>query len=439
MIIYIINKIYRMFKNKYYILNKKMYNFKNILFFSFFFNIIICDHSSEKKIKLCNFTTHCPQVGKEFSVDIFFNRVPATITEGELIKYSDSNIRVKSSPTILSDKKSVSFKFVPELMGKYYLQFNKNLRCDDEIIVKQNIGLEKMTGIVFISEKTMGEKFEIDLNFKFNISFSYGTDINDIELEQISEGNQRFENRLKATNCLMKNENKDLLCHFIFENGLEYKEETKHLSVSYYNRCNEPITLGFMDVMKANKKENNLSTTFLENLKLFLMSKYKKDKKMLITFLYDPEIKAQRIFIEENVSELANHYQNYIVTIMNWKDGEFIANHFGVKDNGYIHITIVDFSNDNEYGGEIRSKEEMNEILEQLEKYTLKWTSQSLTQKIFTFFRVKINADEESKFNWYFGIIGSVIIIGMRCFFFARKMAREQANLQVNPNPKKEN
>ena len=92
-----------------------MYNFKNILFFSFFFNIIICNHSSEKKIKLCNFTTHCPQVGKEFSVDIFFNRVPATITEGELIKYSDSKIRIKSSPTILSDKKSVQFKFVPEL------------------------------------------------------------------------------------------------------------------------------------------------------------------------------------------------------------------------------------------------------------------------------------------------------------------------------------
>ena len=62
----------------------------------------------------------------------------------------------------------------------------------------------------------------------------------------------------------------------------------------------------------------------------------------------------------------------------------------------------IDFSNDNEYGGEIRSKEDIEEALEQLEKYTLKWTSQSLTQKIFTFFRVKINADEESKFNWYY-------------------------------------
>ena len=412
---------------------------KKILFFSFFFTIIRCSHSSEKKIKFCNFTTHCPQAGKEFSVDITFNRVPSTIFDGELIKYSDSKIRIKSSPTILEDKKSVSYKFVPELLGKYYLQFNKNLRCDDEITVKQNIGMDKMTGIAYINEKTMYEKFEIDLNFKFNVSFTYGTDINDIELEQISEGNQKSVKKIKATSCIMKNDNKDISCHFIFENGLEYKEETKHLSVSYYNRCNEPISLGYIDVMKATKKENNLSTTFLENLKLYLMSKYKKDKRMLITFLYDSEIKSQRIFLEENAAKLANIYPNYIFTIVNWKDGDFIAKHFGVNDNGYIHIAIVDFSNDNEYGGEIRSNEELIQIIEQLEKYTLKWTSQSITQKIFTFFRIKINSDEESKFNWYFGIIGSIIIIGLRCFFFARKFAKEQANLQVNPNPKKEN
>ena len=412
---------------------------KKIIFFPFFLNIILCSHSTEKKIKFCDFTTRCPQAGKEFSVDIFFNRVPSTITEGELIKYSDSKIRIKSSPKILDDKKSVSYTFIPELLGKYYLQFNKNLRCDDEIIVKQNIGLNKMTGIVYINEKTMYEKFEIDLNFKFNISINYGTDIDEIELEQISEGNQRYDKKIKATRCLMKNENKDLTCRFIFENGLEYKEETKHLSVSYYNRCKEPISLGFIDIMKAIKKENNLSTTFLESLKLYLFSKYKNDKRMLITFLYDSEIKSQKIFLEEHASKLADNYPNYIFTITNWKDGDFIANHFGLKDNGYIHMAIIDFSNDNEFGGEIRSKEDMILILEQLEKYTLKWTSQSLTQKIFTFFRIKINADEESKFNWYFGIIGSVFIVGLRCFFYARKFAREQANLQVNPNPKKDN
>ena len=80
---------------------------KKILFFSLYLNIILCTSSTEKKIKFCNFTTHCPQAGKEFSVDIFFNRVPSTVSEGELIKYSDSKIRLKSSPTILKDKKSV--------------------------------------------------------------------------------------------------------------------------------------------------------------------------------------------------------------------------------------------------------------------------------------------------------------------------------------------
>ena len=414
-------------------------NLKKILYFSIYLEIILCTYNTEKKIKYCNFTTHCPQAGKQFSVDIFFNRVPSTISDGELIKYSDSKIRIKSSPTILKDKKSVSYKFIPELLGKYYLQFNKNLKCDDEIIVKQNIGLEKMTGMIYINEKTMYEKFEFDLNFKFNVSFNYGTDIDQIELEQVSEGNQRSDKKIQATTCLMQNDNKDLICHFIFENGFEYKEETKHLSVSYYNRCNEPISLGFIDVMKAVKKENNLSTSFLENLKLFLMSKYKKDKKMLITFLYDSEIKSQKIFVEDNIAKLANYYPSYVFTIINWKDGDFIAKHFDLKDNGYIHIAIVDFSNENEFGGEIRSLQDIEIILDKLEKYTLKWTSQSLTQKLFTFFRIKINSDEESKFNWYFGIIGSIIIIGLRCFFYARKFVREQANLQVNPNPKKEN
>ncbi|MBQ2176635.1 MAG: hypothetical protein II453_16790, partial [Alphaproteobacteria bacterium] len=144
----------------------------------------------------------------------------------------------------------------------------------------------------------------------------------------------------------------------------EYKEETKHLSVSYYNRCNEPISLGFIDVMKAVKKENNLSTSFLENLKLFLMSKYKKDKKMLITFLYDPEIKSQKIFVEDNIAKLANYYPSYVFTIINWKDGDFIAKHFDLKDNGYIHIAIVDFSNENEFGGEIRSLQDIEIILD---------------------------------------------------------------------------
>ena len=169
------------------------------------------------------------------------------------------------------------------------------------------------------------------------------------------------------------------------------------------------------------------------------MSKYKNEKKTLITFLYDSNMKNQKIFIEDYIANLANIYKDFIFTMMDWKDGDFIALHFDVKDNGYIHITIVDFSNDNEFAGEIRSPEQLNLILENLEKYTLKWTSQSLMQKIFTHFRIKINADEESKFNWYFGIFGFIFIIGLRCFLFARKMSRDQANFQVNPNPKKEN
>ena len=412
---------------------------KNFIFLFFSIKLILCSYDSEKKIKLCNFITHCPQAGKEFSVHITFNKIPNTISDGELIKYSDSQIRLKSSPILSSDKKSVSYKFIPELLGKYYLQFNKNLKCPDEITVKQNIGIDKLTGIVYINENTMEKKFEIPINMKFNQSFTYGEDINNIQLEQKSENNEKSEIIIQASSCITSNENKDLSCKFIFENGLEYKTKTKNLNVLYYNRCNEAISLGYVSIVKANKKENNLSSTYLQNLKIYLMGKYKKDKETLITFLYDSNMKNQKIFIEEYISNLANIYTEFIFTIMDWKDGDFMASHFGVKDNGYIHITIVDFSNDNEFAGEIRSNEQLVEILENLKKYTIRWTSQSLMQRIFTHFRIKINADEESRFNWYFGIFGFIFIIGLRCFLFARKMARDQANFQVNPNPKKEN
>ncbi len=404
-----------------------------------FTRLIICNYDSEKKIKLCNFTTHCPQAGKEFSVHITFNKIPNTISDGELVKYSDSQIRLKSSPILSDDKKSVSYKFIPELLGKYYLQFNKNLKCPDEITVKKNIGIDKLTGIVFINEYTMSENFEISIDMIFNQSFIYGEDISNIQLEQKSVDNEISDIRINATSCLMKNDNKDLSCKFLFENGLEYKTKTKYLNVIYYNRCNEAITLGYVTIMKSNKKENNLSSTYLQSLKIYLMSKYKNDKKTLITFLYDSDMKNQKIFIEDYISKVANVYTDFIITMIDWKDGDFIASHFDVKDNGYIHITIIDFSNDNEFAGEIRSNEELIEILENLKKYTLRWTSQSLMQKIFTHFRIKINADEESRFNWYFGIFGFIFIIGLRCFLFARKMARDQANFQVNPNPKKDN
>ena len=110
---------------------------------------------------------------------------------------------------------------------------------------------------------------------------------------------------------------------------------------------------------------------------------------------------------------------------------------FGIREKVGIDIELVKksddrirkyISNDNEFAGEIRSVEQLTLILENLEKYTLKWTSQSLMQKIFTYFRIKINADEESKFNWYFGIFGFIFIVGLRCFLFARKMSRDQAN-----------
>ena len=50
-------------------------------------------------------------------------------------------------------------------------------------------------------------------------------------------------------------------------------------------------------------------------------------------------------------------------------------------------------------GLKIKSKEEMEQILEQLETYMIKWTSQTLTQKIFTYFRIKINADVNGAFQ----------------------------------------
>ena len=67
---------------------------------------------------------------------------------------------------------------------------------------------------------------------------------------------------------------------------------------------------------KVNKKENNLSSTYLQSQKLYLMSKYKNEKKTLIAFLYNSNIKNQKIFIEDYIANLANIYKDFIFTKM---------------------------------------------------------------------------------------------------------------------------
>lgn len=401
---------------------------------------ITTSSSYSDKIKLCNFTTHCPDSNKEFSVDISFNQAPNTIGDGELIKYSDSKLRLKSTPTLSKNKKIVTYKFTPELLGKYYLQFNKNLQCPDVIIVKKNIGVEKMTSSLYITENTMESTFEFDININFNESFIYGEDIKEISLiQKTANETQSNDKRIKSTNCLISNEDKDLKCHFIINNGFEYKTKTKYINILYYNRCNELVSLGNIFVFKTNNKEHNLLTSYLGLLKLYLMNTYKTNKKTVITFLYDPNLKSHKNFIEEHVTYYANLYSEYEFGLMDWKDGQFIAEHFGATDTGYPQITIVDFSNDNEFTAAVKNKDELEEIFVDLKKYTLKWTSQSLMQKIFTFFRIKMNRDEETRFNYFFGIFGFIFIVTLRCFLFARKMSKDQMNFQVNPNPKKTN
>ena len=67
----------------------------------------------------------------------------------------------------------------------------------------------------------MNEQFEISINMKFNHSFVYGEDINNIQIEQKSDNNEKSDVILKASSCIMKNENKDLSCQFIFEKGVK--------------------------------------------------------------------------------------------------------------------------------------------------------------------------------------------------------------------------
>lgn len=412
----------------------------SFIFLSTFNLLNIILPKSVDKINQCKFTTRCPESKKEFSVDITFNLAPSIISEAELIKYSDSKIRLKSDPTLSKDKKIVTYKFTPELLGKYYLQFNKNLKCPDVVIVKKNIGLEKMTSSLYITEKTMQETFEFDIGLKFNETFSYGEDISDISIiQKTTNETQTDDKKIKASSCIISNDDKDLKCHFIVNNGFEYKTKTKSIVVFYYDRCKELKTLGYIYIFKTNNKQNNLLTSYLGLLKLYLMNYYKAQKKTIITFLYDPNLKVQKNFMEEHVANFANLYPEYEFGMMEWEDGKFIADHFGATDTGYPQINIVDFSNDNEFTAPVKSGQELNQILLDLKKYTLRWTSQSLMQKIFTIFRIKVNRDEETRFNYYFGIFGFIFIVGLRCFFFARKMNRDQMNFQVNPNPKKTN
>lgn len=422
------------------------------MLYRFFFSLVILiiklfensfSLNPSDKIKECNFTTHCPEIGKEFSIDISFNRAPQIISEGEIIKFSDSKIRLSSSPTLSKDKKIVTYKFTPELLGKYYFVFNKNLICPDNniIIAKKIIGLTKITGSLYLTEKYLiseDEKIDFNIDMEFNETFIYGEDIKNIYLVQKSNNNERSEELIQPTNCITSNKN-HLKCYFHMEKGFNYKTKTKALTVFYYNRCNESLLFGHISVFKSFNEKNNFLTSYLSTLKLYLMSEYKKEQKMLLLFVYDPKLKTHKNFIENSISIKANEYPQWEFNIMEWEEAKFITDHFGVKDIGYIQIIIMDFSNENEFTDIIKDEKDLDNVLEKLNKYTLKWTSQSLMQRIFTFFRIKMNKDEETKFNFRFGVIGFILFVALRCFLFAKKMARDQANLQVNPNPKKTN
>ena len=417
-------------------------NFLSLLIFKLLFLPLFLSlkKSLSDRIKSCSFSSKCLNRGDELVVAISFNESPKVIGSGILIKNNDNNQIYSSQPIISKDNEIVSYKFNPILPGSYSLKFNNIIPCPGIVTIKIPLSIDSFTSSVFVDESSLSKPIKFTLSLNFNDTFIFKEDIQSVKIiEKGAEGSTA--GKFEDLKCEQKDE-KGMKCEILKENGFYLGEKIKALGVFYYDRCGSNINVGNVEVYKrvsVEKEKNNkgIYASLLTELEFYKLNFYKVNKKLVVIFIYDKNLKAHRKFIEEVAAPLANLYKEYVVSMTNWENGQLIIQHFNVEKSGYPQIVIFDFSNENEYQGTVKDYSEANELFLNLKKYTLNWTKQSLTQRIFSYFRIKLNKDEETRFNFWFGVVGIFLFIGFRCHLFFKKMEKEQTNWEVNPHPKK--
>ena len=415
---------------------------KTIIFllnFVYLFQLI----NSLNKIKKCIFSSLCIQKGEEIIIEVQFNIYPRTLSNGDLIKNSNSSIFYSTIPQLPKKDKGAIYKFNPLIEGKYHFKFNHNLQCREILTVKKPIRINNMNHYLFINEEQKSKKFSFPISLIFNDSFSYNfnnegsEDINSISVvENIDKVNIEEERFIKVKKCEIKN--LSLNCLIEKENGFITKDKISNLGLYYYDRCGIRETLGFMSVNNTIENKNNLLSSFISKLYSYNMKVYQKEERMFICLVISPEKQSHKYFIEEFASKIANKYPNYIFTIVDWDNYKFITNHFQLKDNGYVQLVINDFSNDNLYIGEIKNNNEFEKIIYKLNNDNLQWTSQTITQKILKLLHLKLNREEQNYYYRIFAIISFGLLLILRYYLYSKKKIKSTDKFMFNPNKKKD-
>ena len=396
--------------------------------FFFFLSKIFCLN----RIKNCNFSSTCLIKNSELNVQIFFNKYPNFVGNGELISNSNSTFFYDSPVKISKDKKSVYFKFFPLIVGKYHLKFNKNLQCPEFITVKNAFRIKLMTHSLFIleSEKKNEINFEINLIFNDSISFSknlyFEEDVNQIEIVENVDKVKIEENRFEEiTNFCNKTSENEIKCKI--KRFLKNKEKIENFGVYFHDRCGIRNTFGFISVLKTKNKNNNLKSSFLEYLKAHKMKNYQKNEEIVFFFVISKEKKSHLNYIENVVSEFSNKFKlNFVY--LNWKNFSFIVDHFNLKDDGNIQLLIFDFGNENTFITKLNENENGNDlekIINDLINKNLIWTSQNLSEKILNIFHLNLTKSQQEKIYFNFGIFGFVFLIILRCYLVNKNRLKE--------------
>ena len=405
----------------------------------------LCEIYSIERIKYCNFSSTCLVKNSVLDVQIFFNKYPKFVGNGELISNSNSSFFYDSPVQISKDKKSVYFKFFPAIVGKYHLKFNKNLQCPSFITVKNPFRIQLMTHSLFIleSEKKNEINFEINLIFNDSISFSknffFEEDVNRIEIiENVDKVNLeefRFE---EITNFCEKTKENEIKCKV--KKTLKNKEKIENFGVYFHDRCGKRNTFGFINIHTTKNKGNNLKTSFLESLKAHKMKTYQKNEETVFFFVISKEKKSHLNYLENVISEFSNKFNTFNFVYLTWNNFSYITEHFNLKDDGNIQLLIFNFANENTFVAKLKENENGNDlqkIINDLIENKIVWTSQNLSEKIFDFLHLNLSKTQQEKLYFNFGVIGFVFLIILRCYLVNKHRPKEPQNFQFQDKKNK--
>lgn len=391
------------------------------------------------RIKKCEYSSLCLELLNELSIEIFFNVSPRTIDQGELRHNDNSTLKYISKPKI-TKQSSVLYKFTPEYIGSYSFQFNLNLICpmNKMIIVKMPFNLNLMPKSLFISEQAKMIENSFNMFFTFNYDIEFNKDKGDIRGFALGETGTGEEMQMKPlSNCFISlNDTKTVIC-----SNITQRLSGNAIGFYYYDRCNIQTTLGFLSVIVSSSSSLHLQSAYpslLTKLMPHHIKQYQKDKVILITFVISSEKRNDIDVLYNIASPLADKYSEFVFSYAEWEKDTYLTLHFELKNDGYVKIVIYDFSTENLFIQNVKSKEQVEEFVLALNKNELEWTSQNILRWFITKIGIKLGREKEHSFYILFCSFCFFFLVVLRCYLVNRKRTKEP-NASFGYNSKKTN